>query len=192
MSSFDFLQTVFGGDVPQRPLELLQIAARAFLLYVFGLALVRIGKSRLMAHHTPMDILVAIILGSLLSRGVTGSASLSGTAVSSAVLVACHWILTWIACKSHAVGNVVKGHVKLLVSEGAIDWNAMRGSHISEEDLREGMRHNGNVDDLSRVKRAYKERSGEISIVRRSTEPRIVELGVQDGVKTIRIEVSGN
>jgi len=48
----------------------------------------------------------------------------------------------------------------------------MRRSHISEHDLLEELRLNANIDDLNRVERAYKERSGEIGVVVKSAEPR--------------------
>jgi uncharacterized membrane protein YcaP (DUF421 family) len=42
----------------------------------------------------------------------------------------------------------------------------MRHSHVSEHDLFEGLRLHG-VERLEDVKLAYKERNGEISVIRR-------------------------
>jgi len=99
-----WLELIFGGDVPQQPLELYQVAARAVLVYLVGLVVVRIGKSRLVGRMTALDVIVGFILGSLLSRGITGQASISATAVASAAVVASHWALTWLTCRSHALG----------------------------------------------------------------------------------------
>jgi len=62
---------------------------------------------------------------------------------------------------------MVKGHSEILVADGQVDEKAMRRSHISRDDLQEEMRLNGNVEDPALVYRAYKERSGQISVVRR-------------------------
>jgi hypothetical protein len=43
---------------------------------------------------TPVDVLIGITLGSLLSRGITSQASLSGTSTDAVAIVACHWLVT--------------------------------------------------------------------------------------------------
>jgi uncharacterized membrane protein YcaP (DUF421 family) len=80
------IQVIFGGDEPQRPLTLLQVMDRSLLLLFVGIAFVRIGKSLLLARATAVDTLMGLILGSVLSRGMTGSASLSETIASTAAL----------------------------------------------------------------------------------------------------------
>jgi hypothetical protein len=90
----DTASSVFGGDSSTQPLQAGQIAARACLIYVLGILLVRLGKSRMLSRATPLDVLLGFILGSLLSRGINGSGSLSGTLVASSVLVGVHWFIT--------------------------------------------------------------------------------------------------
>ncbi len=165
------------------------VALRALLLYLYGVVLIRFGKSRLMGNATALDVVVLIVLGSLLSRGINGTASVESTVVASAVLIACHWLLTWATARWHAIGNLLKGHLRLLVVEGEIDREALRSSHLSEEDLREGMRINAQTEDVALVRRVYKERSGQVTVVRRTPQPKVVETRVEDGVKTVRIEV---
>jgi uncharacterized membrane protein YcaP (DUF421 family) len=187
----NLLQPILGNSGPPESPALWAVAARAVVLYVYGLLLMRIGKSRLMGNATALDVAVVIVLGSLLSRGINGTASLASTMVASAVLVGCHWLSTWATVRSHAMGNMIKGHTRLLVADGQVDEAALCKSHLSHEDLEEGMRINGNVEDLARVPRAYKERSGTISVVRRPPAPKVVDVHVDDGVKTVRIELGG-
>src|SRR5689334_16612425 len=94
------LQAAFGGDVPEQPLALHQVAARAVAVYLIGIAIVRLGKSRSISRVTAIDVLLGFILGSLLSRGITGHASISATVVSSAAIVATHYLLTKAALRS--------------------------------------------------------------------------------------------
>jgi uncharacterized membrane protein YcaP (DUF421 family) len=51
------------------------------------------------------------------------------------------------------------------------------------------LRLHGNVEDFSRVRAAYKERNGDVSVVRCEREPKVVEIAVEAGVKTLRIEL---
>jgi uncharacterized membrane protein YcaP (DUF421 family) len=131
---------------------------------------------------------VGFILGSLLSRGITGEASLSGTFAASAILVFVHWLLTWLAWRSHWFGKLITGTTELLVKDGELLIDGLRHSHISQHDLEEQLRLRG-VESLSQVKQAYKERSGEVSVVRVPAPPRILEVAVREGVQTVRIEI---
>ena len=182
------LERVFGGDMPHADLTLQQVAARAMVVYVAGLAIVRIGKGRMIGRTTSLDIILVVVLGSLLSRGITGHASLSATIVSTSVLVAAHWLLAKIACHWHGFGNLVKGHCRLLVEDGTIHRKAMLRSEISEHDLDEELRAHG-LEGLNQVKRAYKERSGQISVIKRHPPPCVVDIEVRGGVQTVRIKL---
>ncbi|HTQ38180.1 MAG TPA: YetF domain-containing protein [Pirellulales bacterium] len=182
----NFLHQLFGGDIPETPLALYQVAARAALVYLAGLVVVRIGKSRLISRTTSLDVILGFILGSLLSRGITGSGSISGTLLASAVIVAVHWLLTAIACRSHWFGNLLKGSSELVVENGQALLRPMRRHHISDHDLIEQIRLRG-VDNLQEVRAAYTERNGEISMLKRESPPRIVDVAVQNGVQTVRI-----
>lgn len=187
LSVFDDL---IGGDAPHDPMRLTQTAVRAALMYVLSLALVRYGKSRFISQASAIDVLIVLILGSLLSRGITGSAPITATLVASAVLVAFHFSLTWAACHSHRIGSLVKGNPRALVEHGAIHWPQMRRSHISQNDLVEALRLRTNTDDLGQIKVAYKERNGAISFILYPREPRVVEIAVEQGVQTVRIELT--
>jgi uncharacterized membrane protein YcaP (DUF421 family) len=184
----DVLADIFGSDVPRQPLELHQVAARAALVYIIGLAIVRVGKSRLIGRVTSLDVILGFILGSLLSRGITGSASVSGTTVASAALVATHWVFTFLASRSHAFGTLVKGRAIVVVKEGELIRENMRRSHISEHDLEEELRLQG-IDSLQEVRLAHKERNGEVSFLIRKPEPRIIDVAVSGGVQTVRIQL---
>lgn len=159
-----WLQQIFGDDSARSTLTLYQVAARAILIYLIGLAIVRLGKSRLISRVTSIDIILGFVLGSVLGRGILGAATIPDTTVATAALVATHWILTWVACRSHRVGELIKGRSKQIVAEGQPLTAAMLASHVSMHDLEESMRLHG-YDQLSDIRAAFKERNGEISIL---------------------------
>jgi uncharacterized membrane protein YcaP (DUF421 family) len=159
---------IFGGDEPLQQLTLFQVAARAIAIYVCGVVLVRLGKSRLLARATGIDILVGFLLGSLLSRAITGLASLSETIVASTVIIAGHALLTAATCRWHAFGKLVKGNSVMLIRDGVVLWDNMYKSHISENDLMEALRLNAHTENPEEIARAYKERNGEISAIPKS------------------------
>jgi len=182
------LHYLFGGDFPDDPLKLHQAIARGILMYLVVLAIIRLGKSRSIGRISPLDVLLGFILGSLVSRGITGHASLSGTAGSSAALVAVHWLLTRLACQWHWFGDLVKGHADMIVEDGRPLEANMLHHHISTHDLDEFLRNKG-IDDVSKVRVAYKERNGEVSVLARKGPPTVLDVAVESGVQTVRIRL---
>lgn len=66
---------------------------------------------------------------------------------------------------------VVKGKPLKLISDGALDYEAMRQSMITEHDLEEAARVN-HLESLAKIRAAYLERSGETSVLPRGRAAR--------------------
>ena len=189
MSMSEVVHHLLGSDTPEHSLSMLQVAVRATVVYIVGILIVRIGKSRMIGRATPLDVILGFILGSVLGRGITGSATVSATAVATAVLVFLHWLISLGTVRSHRLGLLVKGVPKLIVEDGEMKKDVMHGSHISEQDLLEALRTHAAIEDPRQIRAAYKERSGDISIILRKGEPHVLEVQVQEGVQTVRIEL---
>jgi uncharacterized membrane protein YcaP (DUF421 family) len=58
------------------------------------------------------------------------------------------------------------GVQQALGRDGEIQWDAMRKSHIGENDLMSALRLEARVTDLAEVKEARLERGGDISVIR--------------------------
>lgn len=56
-------------------------------------------------------------------------------------------------------------------------------------DLKQALRLQTNQEDPSKVRRAYLERSGDISVVPVEDEPQVFDVSVEDGVQTVRIKL---
>lgn len=185
----DVLHDLFGGDYPDDSLLLYQIAVRAVFVYAATLLIVRVGKSRIISRTTTIDVILGFILGSLVSRAVTGKASISGTLVATCAMVFAHWLFTAIACRWHWFGILLKGSEHLIVENGQPIKKAMRHSHISSHDLIEEMHLQG-LDDIAKIRQAFKERNGQIGFIKQQPAPQIIDVAVKDGVQTVRIALS--
>ena len=143
-----------------------QMSARAVLIFAFGLVLVRAAGKRVFGKWTALDIVVSIIIGSNLSRALTGTAPFVETLVATAVLVGVHSLLIAVGVRWPALGHLLKGRGVRLIKDGEVDHRALRRHGIGGNDLEEALREAG-LDDPSGVREAYLERNGDISVLKR-------------------------
>ena len=183
------LQWLFGAGQEAKDVNALQACFRAVLIYFFGWAILRIGGNRFLGQETAFDVVLGFVLGSVLSRAINGSSTLLMALAASALLVGVHHLLAWATFRSQTLGEIFKGRPRTLLHDGEVVPEEMRRHRISEGDLDETLRLNGRVDDRRRVKEARFERNGKVSVVKKESEPRIVEVRVEAGVQTVRIEI---
>ena len=183
------LQTAFGIGNDLDDLSAGQAILRTLLIYGLTLVLVRLGSRRFLSKASAFDVIVAIMLGSVMSRGINGSAPVMVTVMAGVVLIGTHWLFGFLAFRIGWFGPLVKGERLLLIKDGKIQEEGMRRGSITEHDLAQAVRMQTHHRDPTKVKRAYLERNGEISIIPGEQEPRILEVAVEDGVKTVRIEL---
>jgi uncharacterized membrane protein YcaP (DUF421 family) len=178
-------------DGPQS-FSIAEMCLRAAGIYLAGWAILRIGGNRFLGRETAFDVVLAFVLGSTLSRAINGSAPLLVTLAAATLLVMLHHLLAWISWCSHRWGVVLKGTPEPLIQDGRILPDGLRRYRISKGDLEEALRLNGRLADPGKVQEARFERNGDISVIEKKEEkePRIVEIRVQEGVQTVRIEIA--
>jgi uncharacterized membrane protein YcaP (DUF421 family) len=159
----EYLLFVLTG--PGNELDILQIALRSILIFIFALLLIRFGKKRFLGRSTAFDIVLSVILGSVLSRSINGSAHFIETLSASTTIVLLHWLMSFILVRSKRFANLIEGIPTQLISGGRIDHEVLKQSHLRESDLIESARLQGNVSDLNKISESFLETSGKISVV---------------------------
>jgi uncharacterized membrane protein YcaP (DUF421 family) len=163
------LSSTLGLSRNAADLTFIQISLRGLIVFVATLAIVRWGDRRFLSQKTAFDAVLGFILASMLARAVNGTAAFFPTLGGSFVLVTLHRVLASWSRRSHAVGLLIKGRSDVIVRDGALDDEAARRNRLSEHDVLEDLRLNGNVAEIRDVLLAVLERNGQISVVRRAT-----------------------
>src|SRR5918912_2457643 len=117
----NLFRLVLGLGLEGKDLNMPQMALRAVVVYVVAVLIVRIGKKRFMGQATAFDVILGIMLGSIVSRAVTGNAPFFPALAAGAVLVGMHWLFSSIALRSHVFGEAIKGEPRVLIRDGTID-----------------------------------------------------------------------
>ena len=151
-----------------RPEELsvVQACDRALVVYFVLIGYVRFGKKRFLGQATALDAILVIIIGSVASRAISGTAPFFASLAAALSLIVIHWLLSYFTEASPMLSALTKGHDTILIKSGRVDRKALRDAHMSDDDLAEGLRQQG-VASPDDVREARLERSGKLSVIRK-------------------------
>lgn len=167
MNTFSqLLQTLLGISVQPKDLTFLQVSIRGVIVFIAAVIMVRLSSKRSLAEKTAFDAVLVVIIGSMLARVINGSEAFFPTLGTGFVLVLLHRLFGVAAYYSHAFGFLLKGTPSVLVQNGRLERKSMFWNHISEHDLEEDMRLEAKTEDMSQIRVARLERSGDISFIK--------------------------
>jgi uncharacterized membrane protein YcaP (DUF421 family) len=144
----------------------LEVIARAILVFGVTLVSLRLASKRFLGRYSAFDWVLSIILGSVLSRAINGSAPLLPTLAVAPVFIGLHWLLGAIAVRSPTFNRILQGQPTVLVRQGSVCKDAARKAHITDSDLLEELRYQIHVDSLQNIDTGILECNGRISVVR--------------------------
>ena len=159
------IEQLLGLTSDPKNLTFLQIGLRGILVFLTALVMVRVGDKRFLPKKTAFDAILVFVLASMLARAINGSATFFPTLGGGFVLIFLHRLMGKLAFRWHKFGKLVKGTHDVVIQDGNVIKESMRKNDITEHDLQEELRLNGNVASANEVKEARMERSGEISVI---------------------------
>lgn len=162
----DFLHDLTGQDTPH--ILWWQMCIRATIIFAYAVLLYRLVPRRSLSDLSPLDIVLTVVVGSSLSRALTGSAPLLPTLIACALLAAFYSGLTALAPRSAWVSKLVKGRPIRIIHDREVDWHAVRKAQLGENDITEHLRLNG-IRSVDQIDEAYLERNGQFSVIKRGS-----------------------
>jgi uncharacterized membrane protein YcaP (DUF421 family) len=167
MEILDALTGALGIGQEVKDLAAWQLILRAIVVYGFSLLLVKAAKKRFMGKNSALDFVVVVILGSVISRAINGTAPFGPTLAAAIAIVVVHRIVCWFSTRVPAIGRFVEGEAYFLMRNGEIDWRAMRAHDMTKRDLESAVRQQLHADDFSQVECILLEPNGKLSVVKK-------------------------
>ena len=159
------METLIGIGEDLSPLHM---SIRAFIMFFVALLLIRVGGLRIIGKKSGFDLVVVIMMGAVLARGIVGASPFIPTAIAAAVMIAINKLLAWISTKNKTINYLLKGKALVLYESGEIHWENMNEAALSKSDLITSLRLETNSEELERVEKAYIETNGRISFILKS------------------------
>jgi len=109
-----FLQ-VFGQG---RNLDALQMTSRGIVVFFLAFLLIRIAGRRSFGVRTPLDNIITILLGAILSRAVVGASAFVPVIICCLVIVILHRGFSWLVVHHQRFARFVEGNKIAVFEEG--------------------------------------------------------------------------
>ncbi len=145
--------------------DLALTAARAVLVYVVMLVVIRLLGKRTVGNFTAFDLLVALMLGEVVDEIIYGDVSLAQGLVAIVVVASAKYVTAWVTYASHRLSKLLEGQPTLLVEHGELVRDGLRRELMNEQDVMAALRLK-EVVDMREVKSAFMEVDGEVSVIK--------------------------
>ena len=160
----ELLIKIFGEG---KDLSVLQMSSRGIVIFFVALILIRISGRRSFGVRTPLDNIITISLGAIMSRAVVGASDFVPVVVCCLVIVLLHRLFGWLIAHSKAFGRVMEGNKIVLFEHGHFLDDNMKKGLVCQEDVMQGVRKSALTEDMEKIERVYMERNGEISSIKK-------------------------
>src|ERR1700709_451002 len=160
----EILIKIFGEG---KDLNMLQMSCRGIVMFFIALALIRISGRRSFGVRSPLDNIITISLGAVMSRAIVGASNFVPVVVCCFVIVLLHRFIGWLIANSTLFGRFIEGEKILLFEDGTFLKANMKKALVCQEDLMQGVRKSALTEDMDKVEKVYIERNGEISAIKK-------------------------
>jgi uncharacterized membrane protein YcaP (DUF421 family) len=160
----DLLIKIFGEG---KELNALQMSSRGIVMFFIALILIRVSGGRSFGVRSPLDNIITISLGAVMSRAIVGASAFVPVVVSCLVIVLLHRFFGWLIANSKPFGRFIEGEKILLFKDGVFQKENMKKALVCHEDLMQGVRKSALTEDMTKIAKVYMERNGEISAIKK-------------------------
>lgn len=152
-------------------LPALQLAARAAIVYLAVLALLRAAGKRQVGQMGAAEFVALLLISNAVQNAMNGGDnSVSAGLLLAAVLIALSSLVGWLTYRSRGWENLVAGRPRLLVHQGKLVERNLERERLNPRELRVALREQG-IHELSEVEEAVLESNGRISVIKRGEPP---------------------
>jgi uncharacterized membrane protein YcaP (DUF421 family) len=158
----EIINELFGQG---KDLNTLQMSLRAVIVFFIALAMIRFTGMRVFGIKSAFDTCIIIMLGSVLSRAVTGASPFFPTIIASFIMMIIHKVIARWSVSNQRISHLVKGTHLSLYKNGTLNEKNLKKCSLSYGDIMEEIRLELNQDTMENIEEIFMERTGKISVI---------------------------
>lgn len=141
--------------------------ARATIIYVALLVMVRISGKRTVGQFSPFDLLVIMLLSEAVSNSLSGGdQSVPGGLLLAATLIGLNIFIAWLTAHSRKATDLIEGTAVLLGRNGKIFHEVAVKNRVADNDIERALREED--CKLEEMHCIFLESDGKITILKKS------------------------
>jgi uncharacterized membrane protein YcaP (DUF421 family) len=141
-----------------------EFIARAVVVYIFLLVILRVTGKRQVGQLAPFDLVLLLVLSNALQNSMNGGDNtVTGGVISAVTLVSLNWLLGYATYRSKKVGRFVEGRPQVVVHNGHVYRDVMADERLTQDELDAAIRLAG-CASIHDVHFAILENNGQISV----------------------------
>jgi uncharacterized membrane protein YcaP (DUF421 family) len=161
----EIIKTIFGNG---KDLDALQMSSRGVVMFIVAFLLIRISGRRSFGIRTPLDNIITISLGAIISRAVVGASPFVPVILCCLTIVVLHRLFGWLIVHHKGFGRFMEGEKIPLFEDGKFKGPDMEKGLVCQEDVMQGVRKSALTEDMNSIEKVFMERNGEISAIRKN------------------------
>ena len=143
-----------------------EFVARAVVVYLFLLVLLRLTGKRQVGQLAPFDLVLLLVLSNAVQNSMNGGDnSITGGMILASTLVALNWCVGWLVYRSKRLEALIEGRPVIVVHDGRVDHDAMRKTQMTMHELESSLRSQG-CTGPEEVRFAVLENNGHITVIK--------------------------
>jgi uncharacterized membrane protein YcaP (DUF421 family) len=141
-----------------------EFIARAVVVYIFLLVILRVTGKRQVGQLAPFDLVLLLVLSNALQNSMNGGDNtVTGGVISAVTLVSLNWLLGYATYRSKKIGRFVEGRPQVIVHNGHVYRDVMANERLTQDELDAAIRLAG-CASIHDVHFAILENNGQISV----------------------------
>jgi uncharacterized membrane protein YcaP (DUF421 family) len=141
-----------------------EFIARAIVVYMFLLVILRVTGKRQVGQLAPFDLVLLLVLSNALQNSMNGGDNtVTGGVISAISLVSLNWLLGYATFRSKKIGRFVEGRPQVIVHNGHVYRDIMASERLTQDELDAAIRLAG-CASIHDVHFAILENNGQISV----------------------------
>ena len=129
------------------------MSCRGLVVFIIALILLRTSGRRSFGMRTPLDNIIVILLGAVLSRAVVGVSPFWPVICACLFIVLFHRGMAWAMIKSKRLRLFVQGDKIMLFEAGKVRHEDMRKALVCREDLEQAVRKKSAMEYMDKIDR---------------------------------------
>jgi uncharacterized membrane protein YcaP (DUF421 family) len=141
-----------------------EFIARALVVYIFLLVILRVTGKRQVGQLAPFDLVLLLVLSNALQNAMNGGDnSVTGGVISAVTLIGLNWAIGYATFRNKKTARFVEGRPQVIVHNGQVYRDIMEHERLTQDELDAAIRLAG-CASIHDVHFAILENNGQISV----------------------------